>query len=55
MTDYQETLNDKWNDTKRRLESLEKRMDVMSDKLNMVSSKREAMRADAIKKRMVNM
>lgn len=52
MTDsYQQTLSDRWNDTYRRLVSLEKRMDAISEKINKLSSRLSEMEADAKRRR----
>lgn len=34
LTEYQETLDERWNDTARRVASIEKRLDVMSEKFS---------------------
>lgn len=51
-SNYQETLNDKWNDTYRRVESIEKRMDKLSDKINMLTERIDTWISDEKKRRL---
>lgn len=51
MTDYQETLDDRWNEVARQVQAINKRLDAQSAKISKIKEQIDAINADIVKRR----